>query len=135
MPLAAGQRRAGFANDCVCAVWQPGDELVHPRQPDGLRKLIVTSARVCSEHVVADRPVEQVRMLEHDTADRLLRPGIQRRDIGAVDEDTTASGLVQARDQRQDRALSAARRSDDRRRGSRLQAEADPSRTGPLPPS
>lgn len=24
---------------------------------------------VCSEHVVADRPVEQVRMLEHDTAD------------------------------------------------------------------
>ena len=62
-------------------------------------------------HVLGDRHVPEDRVvLEHESRPALLRR--EPSDVAAVDEDSSAVDLREARDQPQDRALSASRRAE-----------------------
>lgn len=73
--------------------------------------------------VVRDRPVEQVRMLEHHTDQRAPGIGIDIGGVDAIDHDLPALGCVQPGDQGQDRALAGAGRADDRGSGAGFEGE------------
>ena len=83
--LAARQPVAALADDRVVAVGQRRDEVVDARRPARLDELVVGGVGPGVAQVLADRVVEQVRVL-HDEADRVAeRLEREVADVVAVD--------------------------------------------------
>ena len=114
LALTAGQRESAFADDGVVAGWQRGDEVVRLGRASRGLDLRVARIRTAVGDVGADRLGEQEALLERDT-DRV--PQRVQRDVAyvvPVEQHSSRRRIVEARQQRGQRRLSAAARADDR---------------------
>jgi hypothetical protein len=103
--LAAREAVAALADDRVVAVGQRGYEVVQVRGARRGNHLLLGRVGAREELVVADRGVEQERVLEDDPdvgAQRLER---ERAGVVAVDQHAAGGGVVEARDERGERRL------------------------------
>ena len=123
--LAARELVAALADDRLVARGQLQDALVDRRRAGRRLQLRLGRLRPGVAQVVADRGVEEVRLLGDD-ADRAPE-GRQRDppDVDAVDLDGAAVDVVEARHEVGRRRLARARRADERDELARLGLEVD----------
>src|SRR5205085_141509 len=125
LTLPAGEREAALAEDGVVLLGQLRDELRGAGEPGGLLDRGVVRVREGEADVLAHRVREEERLLEHER-DRTPDVGQpQLPNVVAVEQDATAVGVVQAREQPGDRALARARRADERERLARRDLEIE----------
>src|SRR5690606_31626552 len=123
--FAAGELQAALPDHGVPAVGQRLDEVADPGEARGFLDLRLACVRSAVGDVVADRVVEEPRVLRSD-ADRgtyrLLR---RRADVLPVDRDAPAVNVVEAKQQPADRRLACPRRPYDRDRVASGNRKAD----------
>ena len=99
MLLATRELQAALADLGAIAFRNRGHETVDLGEARGLRHLDLARGPAAVADVVAERVVEQHRILRHH-ADRIAQGGLGHgRDILAIDGDATAIGLVKAEQQ------------------------------------
>ena len=122
--LPSRQGHAALAHQAVVAVRELGDEPVRLRGAGGGFHLGVGGVRPAVGDVLADGAAEQGGLLQDDAdlpAQRLQR---HVADVDAVDGDAAGGGVVEARDQVDDRALARSGGADDGQGLGRPGAEA-----------
>src|SRR6185295_6196458 len=114
LALPARQRRAPLADQRVVALGKLPDELVGVREPGGLLDFGARGVGLAVGDVLPDRLVEEDRLLL-DVAD-LVTERLQRvrPQVLSVDPDRAFRGIVEARDEVDQRRLAFAGRADDR---------------------
>ena len=128
---AVGQERAGdrqqlllalrhvgrvVVEDGVVAVGQGPHEMVDVRRLGGLDDLVLGRVEPAVGDVLADRPVEQPRVLEDHPEGRAQRVARHRPAVDAVDRDPAVVDLVEAHQQVHEGRLAGPGRTDDRHR-------------------
>ena len=111
--LAARQPVAALAHDGVVAVGKSGDGVVDARRLGGGDDLVGGRLRLGVAQVVADRHVEEVRVLADHSDGAVQRCQREVADVVAVDADRSRCDVVEARDQRHHRRLAGTRGADE----------------------
>ncbi len=122
--LAAREFQAALADRAPVAVGQRGDEIVDARAPRRLGDLVLAGAGAAIADVVADRIVEQHRVLRHDADGAAQAVLAHVAQILAVDADGAAIDVVEAEQQPRDGRFAGAARAHDRDRVARRHAKA-----------
>ena len=124
--LAAGKLQPPLADHRLIAFWQAGDEAMDRRALRRRLDLVLRGALAAIADIVADRVVEQHRVLRNDAkrgTQALLR---DLRNVLPVDRDPPALRLVEAEEQARERGLASTRRPDDRGGRARAHFQVDP---------
>ena len=126
LALAAGERIAALADHRVVAVRHPRDELVGVGELGRGDDLLLGRVGAPIGDVLADRAVEEHRLLQHE-ADLASAATRACRSLMSLPSISTRPpvGIVEARNQAHDRRFAAAGRPDDPDHLARLDREAD----------
>src|SRR5207247_607560 len=98
VPLATRQGVPALAHDRVVGVLELADEVVGVGGPRGRDDLLQRRLRQAVAHVVEQRPVKQVRILEHHPDLPAVMSGLEPPDVHAVDPDRAAADVVESSD-------------------------------------
>ena len=124
-PLARRERATPVPDERRVSVREPGDEVVRASEPRRLPHAGVVGGGVAEADVVGDRAAEERRALRH-VRDRSAPSGrIQPSEIVRPHEDPPRRRLREAQEERGERGLAAAARSDERDGLGRAQLEID----------
>ena len=86
LPLPAGKLYTALADDGVVLQLELLRELVHSRDGAGPQNLLLRRVGLGERHVLANRSVEQERILQHHAELRAVRLQPHRRQIDAIDQ-------------------------------------------------
>ncbi|CAA9321894.1 MAG: hypothetical protein AVDCRST_MAG40-1504, partial [uncultured Gemmatimonadaceae bacterium] len=125
LALAARQARPALAEEGVVALGQGGDEVVRVRGARGLLHLEVRGLQAAVADVVADGAREQEGLLVDDADLRPQAVEGQVAHVAAVEQHAAAGGVVEARQEAEQRALARPRRPDHRHAGAGGRVEGD----------
>ena len=123
--LPARQVDSALFDVGVVALRQLEDELVRLGRSGGGDHLFVAGLRAPIADVIAHRAGEQDRLLRHDADLRQQRILLDGADIDPVDQDLPCGGIVEARDQVDQRGFARAGRAQDGDRLARLGRQVD----------
>ena len=125
LPLASGKRASPLAQHRVVAVGQLVEELVDTRRRSRRAHLLVARVGTPVANVLGDREPEQDRFLPHDRDLRAQRVEGEIAHVEPVDRDPALHGIVEPRNESDERRLSASRLADDRDRRAGPHLEVD----------
>ena len=123
LALPARQPGAAFARRCLIALGQPGNELVDPGRARGRLDFGVAGLRAAQPDVVRQGRVEEEAVLEHRAHLKGQRGQGHARHVVVVEAHGPATGVVEAQEQREQRALPGAALAHDGHRLPRGQGE------------
>ena len=107
--LATGEAVAALPHDRVVAIRKSCDYLVDAGRLRRLLEFLVGRVRLCEAQVLADRGVEQIRLLRDDTYQVAQSLEAQIADVDAVDRDPPAADLIEPRSEVPHRRLARTR--------------------------
>ena len=113
--LAAREAVPALADDRVVALRERRDQPVDLRGVGGCDELLFGRVGLREAQVVADRGVEQVRLLRHDADERRKRRERQVAQVDAADRDAPLVDVVEARGEVAEGRLPRAGLTDERR--------------------
>ncbi len=90
-------------------------ELIHARDGAGAKNFFLSGVRLGERHILANRAVEEKRILQHHAQLRAVRLQPHRREIDAIDHHFAFVRLVESGNQSDDGRLARSRRADQRR--------------------
>ena len=125
LPLASGELRAALTDLGVVAARQAHDELVGVGGVRGGDDLLPCGTRGGVRDVLRDAGRKQDRFLQHDGKLAAQVGELVVAQIHAVEPNAAGCGVVEAREQADQRGLAGARRPDHAEAGSRLDRERD----------
>ena len=130
LALAARDREPALADHRVVAVGQLGDERVRLRPLRRRHDLITGGIGLGVGDVLVHRGREQERVVGHERDLAPQRPRLDGPHVGAVDQDRPRSGVVEPRDERDQRGLARRGRADEGDGGARLHDQRDVAQGG-----
>ena len=114
LPLTQAQVPATLLELRIVAPRQPLDEFVRSDDPRRTLYILVCHLIVAVSDVLPDGPGEEHRLLHHDAGLVHQRVALDVSDIVSVDEDPSGRSFVEPEQQRHERGLARACRTDDR---------------------
>src|SRR5207237_634264 len=134
LPLASGELRAALTDLGVVAARQAHDELVGVGGVRGGDDLLPCGTRGGVGDVLRDAGRKQDRFLQHDGKRAAQVGELVVAQIHTVEQNAAGRGVVEAREQADQRGLAGSRRPDHAEAGSRLDRERDVAQDGSVRP-
>src|SRR5439155_24030086 len=124
LALAAGELHAALAHDGVVLLFEAFGEFVDARDPAGGQDLLLAGGGAREAYVLADRSIEQKRILKHHAQLRTVGVQPHRGEVHRVHANLTRGGFMKGRDQADDGRFSGAGRAHESGDGTGLGDEA-----------